>query len=130
MNLFGLDKTVLYQPIGGFILSYFPQFTDILGLRISLIGELYISFGLSSVIVIIFSMIGIILVLLDNAVQSTKLRAILTSLLMLSIPYGSIYFITVIQIFIVSLVVEKILIKLVHNKLSLSKESQARFRYG
>jgi hypothetical protein len=104
LSLLGFDKSELWQPIGEIILNFFPWSANILGLRTSFVGEIYLAASIRGVLISML-VIGVILYFLDCSVQRHAMSvtvfptAVLTALLIALVPYGTIFIITTVWVF-------------------------------
>ncbi len=93
LALFGVDKSKYFSSIGLELLKYFPDAGQILGIRIGLVGELFLAVGFR--IIIYFIIFGALLGALNNTRKTRRNRfsnkfvaSNIFLLLALSIPYG------------------------------------------
>lgn len=93
LAVLGIDKSKYYLDIGKTMLQYFPNAGEILGIRIGMIGEVYLAIGIK--IIIIMLILGGILTILSYKNMNGKRKfsyifVICNVVLMacFSIPYG------------------------------------------
>lgn len=99
-NWLGVDKAQFWDPIGGQILAALPSFQgyEILGLRVTVVGEIYLGFGLAGV----FFLSAVAAVCggwLDRLLDEGGKRYLHTAVLMTALisalmPYGTVFFLT------------------------------------
>jgi len=106
----GIDKTALYRPMGRTILASLYQFreNDILGIRISILGEVHLAFGLMGVVtmalLIGFAASSLTSRLRRGGIDDTLIATVFTALLVALMPYGSVFLITVLTIGVPTLI--------------------------
>jgi hypothetical protein len=95
LDVFGITKSDNWKPIGGVILSNFADAGDILGIRISIIGEIYLGGGFTALFVCM-SFLGALLYWADRKLQIKSgiekyPYIVLTGTLPLLMTYGSLF---------------------------------------
>ena len=104
LSVLGVDKSELWKPIGTRVLEGL-DFSGILGLRMSLVGELYFM-GHWTTIAVVMGLLGVWLGYLDHRLHRGRAAIdrypyIVAGLLtMLLIPYGTLYFVTVVWVLV------------------------------
>lgn len=101
-EIVGLDKSRLWQPIGGYVSQLFSELGGELGIRLSWIGEWYIAGGLPAVIGATFISAFIVGWLnyklttrKELALQYKFKYIIIIFLIIMTIPYGTLFIVTI-----------------------------------